>query len=142
MPGRAFFGVSISNGYLYVSGGRANSSAADCTATTFFCNGIYYVPVYANGTIGAWSQSGTFLATATMPARDYLETVIYKGYLFILGGLASGSSGDCTAASDACNGVFYAQILGAGSVDPNWYAGTNNLANILLRCCYLEWLSL
>ena len=60
MPGRAFFGVSISNGYLYVSGGRANSSAADCTATTFFCNGIYYVPVYANGTIGAWSQSGTF----------------------------------------------------------------------------------
>ena len=128
MPARAYFGVSISNGYLYVSGGQGHISSADCTATTNFCNGIYYVPLFANGTIGTWSQSGTFLASTTMPARDYLKTVIYNGYLFVLGGLASASSGDCTATSDACKGVFYAQILTAGNIDPNWYASANALS--------------
>ena len=40
------------NGYLYITGGQASSSFADCTATSDYCNGVYYAPIDSNGTIG------------------------------------------------------------------------------------------
>ena len=51
-----------------------------------------------------------------MPARTGFGTAAYNGYLYVVGGLASTSSGDCTATGDYCNGVSYAPISNSGII--------------------------
>jgi hypothetical protein len=126
MPARSSFGVSAYNGYLYVTGGLASASSGDCTATAFACNGVFYAPINASGTIGDWSKSGVFSTTIPMPARSSFGSIVYNGYLYVMGGTNSVTSGDCS--STYCKGVFYAQILTAGNIDPNWYASANALS--------------
>ncbi|MGH7142281.1 MAG: hypothetical protein ACREF5_02310, partial [Candidatus Saccharimonadales bacterium] len=49
MPARYAFGAVAYNGYLYVMGGEAGAASGDCA--TSFCNGTFYAPINANGTI-------------------------------------------------------------------------------------------
>ena len=114
MPARSDFGTIVYNGYLYVVSGKANASGGDCTATYNFCNGVFYAPLNSNGTIGSWASTTTF-TTTSMPARDDFGTVVYNGYLYVLGGKASASTGDCTATYNYCNGVFDSPINNGGS---------------------------
>ncbi len=65
------------------------------------------------GTIGAWTATTTF-TTTSMPARYGLSAVAYNGYLYVMGGQAGASTGDCTAIY--CNGVFYAPINSNGTI--------------------------
>ena len=105
------------NGYLYMMGGVANASGGDCTAASFYCNGVFSAPILASGAIGAWTATTAFPASApVMDARKLFRAVVYDGYLYVTGGVASAATGDCTATSDNCNGTFYAPIGTNGSI--------------------------
>jgi hypothetical protein len=119
MPNRYDLGAVAYNGYLYVMGGVANVSTGDCTN---YCNGVFYAPINSNGTIGSWAQTGTFTATS-MPARANFGAVAYNGYLYVLGGHGTSSSGDCTATGNLCNGTFYAPINANGTIG-SWTSTT------------------
>lgn len=66
------------NGYLYIAGGQS-------TGSTFF-NDVQYAPINANGTIGAWTATTSFTT-----ARATHTSVVYGGYLYVIGGY--GASG-------------------------------------------------
>jgi hypothetical protein len=109
------------NGYLYVIGGISSTSFNDCTVA-LYCNGVQYAPINSNGTIGAWhythantDDSTTFVAGFTQPRYGH-TSVVYNGYLYVIGGLSGTSANDCTATSNYCNGVQYAPINSNGTV--------------------------
>ena len=60
------------NGYLYVIGGWNG---------TVDLNDVQYAPINANGTIGAWTATTSFTT-----ARDSHTSVVYNGYLYVIGG--------------------------------------------------------
>jgi len=91
------------NGYLYIIGGSDGNG---------FLNDVQYAPINANGTIGTWkytynsASSSSFVGGFTT-ARGYLSSVIYNGYLYIMGG---------TDGSTYYNDVQYAPINANGTV--------------------------
>ena len=89
------------NGYLYEIGG-------DTTGGTKLAT-VYYVPINANGTIGSWTAT-TSLPVATTTATS----VIYNGYLYEIGGAASGLT----------SVVDYAPINANGTIG-SWTATTS-----------------
>ncbi|MGH7234709.1 MAG: hypothetical protein ACREF7_04695, partial [Candidatus Saccharimonadales bacterium] len=119
MPTRESFGAVAYNGYLYVMGGEAGAASGDCA--TSFCNGTFYAPINANGTIGSWTATTSFTATS-MPGRYSFGAVAYNGYLYVMGGASNVSSGDCAA--NYCNGTFYAPINSNGTIG-SWSATTS-----------------
>jgi hypothetical protein len=90
-------------------GGQAATSSGDCTTTTDLCNDVQYTPINNNGSLGNWSSTTNF-TSSSMPARDFFGAVAYNGYIYLMGGQSDTSSGDCTATSDYCNGVFIAGL--------------------------------
>ncbi|HET9850234.1 MAG TPA: hypothetical protein VFP35_01235 [Candidatus Saccharimonadales bacterium] len=113
------------NGYLYIIGGNTWVSASDCTsgANPSYCNGVQYAPINANGTIGAWNYTagGSSCATWVAPcssgfftARSEHTSIVYNGYIYILGGSGVTNSYDCTTydgfSSYFCNGVQFASL--------------------------------
>ena len=129
MPARANFGAVTYNGYLYVTGGGNNSSSgADCATSTYDCNGTFYAPINSNGTIGSWAATTTWPASSpAMPARALFGAVAYNGYLYVMGGSADASSGDCTATGFRCNGVFLTGLQSTPRV--GYYSDLINLAS-------------
>jgi hypothetical protein len=121
-------GLSITtyNGDLYIMGGQSNISSEDCITTTILCNGVYYAPINNNGGIGNWLTTNYF-TSSSMPARDFFGSVAYNGYIYLMGGLTDTSSGDCTAASDYCNGVFVAGLQSIPRV--GYYSDLINLTS-------------
>jgi hypothetical protein len=128
MPARYHFGTVAYNGYIYVLGGQASAATGDCTYTSDMCNGVFYDNITSSGALGAsWTaQTAAYFPVATMPARAGLSVVAYNGYMYVLGGIASGTTTgtDCTAALDYCNGVFYDNITTTGALGTTWTATT------------------
>ncbi len=91
----------VYNGYLYVMGGHNGST---------YLNDVQYAPINANGTVGAWAAT-----TNSTTARNSHTSVVYNGYLYVLGGY-SGSSN--------LNDVQYAPINANGTVGA-WAATTS-----------------
>ena len=60
------------NGYIYEIGGYNGST---------YYNTVYYAPINANGTIGAWTAS-----TPIPAASDVATSIVYNGYLYEIGG--------------------------------------------------------
>lgn len=87
------------NGYLYVIGGYGGSGNL---------NDVQYAPINANGTVGSWAGTTIFLT-----ARAYHTSVVYNGYLYVIGGYGGGYLYD----------VQYAPINPAGTTG-NWSAIT------------------
>ncbi len=80
------------NGYVYEIGG-ALSGVAIAT--------VDYAPINANGTLGAWT------ATTSLPAATYVATsVAYNGYVYEIGGDASGITGIVDYATINSNGTL------------------------------------
>jgi hypothetical protein len=126
MPARTEFGAVAYNGYLYVMGGIASAATGDCTATSDMCNGVFYNSFLATGAISStWTATTTFFATSGMPARDQFGVAAYNGYMYVLGGLASASTGDCTTGTYQCSGVFYDSISSTGVLGGTWTASTS-----------------
>jgi hypothetical protein len=125
MPARDSFSAAVYNGYLYVMAGTAHSSAGDCTTTNYYCNGVFYAPISPNGSIGSWAATTAF--PTIMPARKGEETVVYNGYLYVMGGIANSATYDCNYGSDDCAGVWYAPINSTGTIG-SWDEATNIMA--------------
>ncbi len=84
----------VYNGYIYEMGGN------DSTGTVMA--NVYYAPVNANGTLGAWT------ATTSLPVATKLATsVVYNGYIYEMGG-NNGTAGVTT--------VYYVPINSNGSL--------------------------
>ena len=82
------------NGYLYILGG------ADLNGNPL--NDVQYAPINASGTVGTWTATTSFTTI-----RQHHTTVVYNGYLYVIGGY-SGSS--------FLNDIQYSQIDKAGAI--------------------------
>jgi len=101
-------GSAAYNGYLYLVGGHND-------AVSGYLNGILYCAISeSDGSIGNCKNTSTFTT-----ARDQLSTVIYKGYIYVIGGYtgsvyqndiqscpinAYGTVGACTSKTTFTNG--------------------------------------
>lgn len=96
-PGRWRHGVVVNNGYLYATGGCANS------ACTTILSSIEYSTISSDGSLGNWT------ATTSFPGvRASHSSLIYNGFIYILGG--------ASAAGTFQNTVYYAAVLADGTV--------------------------
>ena len=88
------------NGYLYVIGGStASTSACKNAGTSIECNDVQFAPINSNGTVGTWTASSYF----NNPRHNH-TTVLYNGYMYILGGLNTVSLNDVQFARVNANG--------------------------------------
>jgi hypothetical protein len=136
---RSFLTSVAYNGYLYIMGG--NSSGNDCSSA---CNGVQFAPINANGTIGTWNYTagGSSCSTWALPCSTgfiqgrYQQTsMVYNGYLYIIGGEATSSGNDCTSTNLYCNGVQFAPINANGTIGTwNYTAGGSSCSTWTLPC--------
>ncbi len=76
-------------GYIYLIGGYSNG----------YLSTVYRAAVNSNGSLGAWSAAGP-----NMPqGKAYHTTILYKGRIYAVGGMASNSGGVNTVYSAAIN---------------------------------------
>jgi N-acetylneuraminic acid mutarotase len=80
------------NGYLYISGG---------SGPTGYLSDVQYAPINANGTIGSWTATTSFIT-----ARDFHSSVVYNGYLYVIGGYGGGNLSDVEYAPINANGTI------------------------------------
>jgi len=90
------------NGYMYVVGGYGASAPL---------SDVQYAPIAANGTLGAWTATTSFTT-----ARNAHTTVVYNGYMYVMGGL--------NATPAALNDTQYAPIAANGTLGA-WTATTS-----------------
>lgn len=106
--GLSYATSAIVNGYLYVMGGyNSGGNVVDA---------VYYSKLGSNGSIGSWQTE----STNTLPqAVGYATTFVNNGYIYVVGGEASGGANLAT--------VYYAKPNGDGSMG----AWTNDTGNPL-----------
>ena len=90
------------NGYLYILGGFNGAAGL---------NDVQYAPINADGTVGSWS-----ITTSFTTARYIHTSIVYNGYLYVIGGTINESSG--------LNDVQYAPINANGTIG-TWTATTS-----------------
>ena len=112
-----YFHSSVAyNGYLYVIGGvgdTTNACDVDPGSTTN-CDDVQYAPINSNGSIGAFTTDGDHFSKP----RNSLSTVVYNGYLYVIGG-SHGVANGCEisgVSSTSCDDVQYAPINADGSI--------------------------
>lgn len=88
-----------------------NESNANITGSSITTNSL------TGGSIGSWTSASTF--AGGMPARINFGTAVYNGYIYVIGGVAAASSGDCTATNYNCNGTWYSKISNPGATGPS-----------------------
>ncbi|MDB5182326.1 MAG: hypothetical protein JWO47_110 [Candidatus Saccharibacteria bacterium] len=74
------FTAVVYNGYLHIIGGIASGSA--------YQNDIQYCPIDVSGSVGSCVQQTSAFTTA----RTGHASVVYNGYLYVVGGLATASA--------------------------------------------------
>jgi hypothetical protein len=105
-PRFAISPVYANNGYMYVLGGLDASLTSSST--------VYYAKVNADGSIAAWTTSGTPLPLAL----DGVSTAVSNGYIYAIGGEH--------ASSVAQNSVYYAKLNADGSTG-SWQTNSTPL---------------
>ncbi|HSX17250.1 MAG TPA: hypothetical protein VLH86_04065, partial [Patescibacteria group bacterium] len=113
----------VYNGYLYIAGGYTGSSVTGCTTSlgggAFLCNDIQYCPLNSStGAVGdgiSGNNECTQQLNAFTTARDAHSSVVYNGYLYIIGGGAVASATGCDA-NGRCNDIQYCPLNATGSV--------------------------
>jgi len=104
------------NGFVYLIGGQTNASSTGCTTgagTTWYCNDIQYFDTIDRG-FGSGGSS-TQQTNAFTTARQYHSSVVYNGYMYIIGGTGAASASGCDS-SGYCNDIQYCPINSNGSV--------------------------
>lgn len=112
-------GAVAYNGYLYIVGGCTAYTVASENCSTATAN-TSYAPLNNDGTIGTWTNN-TSGGTILPAARTFGALVAMNGYLYYLGGQASGGA--------AQNSMYYSQIGAAGAIG-SWSTGTNLSVNL------------
>jgi len=97
--GRWFHSSIVYNGYWYVLGGNRASDPL---------NDVKFAKIETNGILGPWNSTTSFIQ-----GREGLTSVVYNGYLYILGGHYQVDSD-----SYDLNDVQYSKILADGSLGP------------------------
>lgn len=83
--GRMLFGAFAYNGYMYVLGG-CSSALTSCDTAGNALSTVYSATIDASsGNIGTWASQTSFTT-----ARYSFATAFYNGYVYIMGGTASG----------------------------------------------------
>ena len=95
----------VYNGYIYEIGGQNSGGTQQKT--------VYYAPIKANGSLGAWTSNTNQLPEITESATS----VVYDGYIYVIGGNSSTGGGDTS-------NVYYAPINADGSVGA-WAASSS-----------------
>ena len=98
---RAYHTTEVSNGYIYVMGGKQLSALAT----------VEYARINADGTVGAWAATAALTA-----ARSNHSSVIYNGYVYVVAGLSAAVTNQST--------VEYAPIQSNGALGA-WKAGVS-----------------
>lgn len=106
----------VYNSYIYVMGGDNGN-----TPTTT----VYYAPINADGTIGAWQTTGTFTTN-----RTYFAAVAANGYMYVMGGCSNTYTG--CGSSGAVSTVYRGTIASGGTIS-GW---TNTNINSLPAARY------
>ena len=101
----------VYNGYLYVIGGIDNSSTV--------LNDVQYAKINGDGTVGAWLTTTSFTT-----ARRHHTSVVYDGYLYVIGGYGG----------SYLNDVQYAKIQPPGYTTPFSFASNNFSTSVALDC--------
>ncbi len=109
LGGRFGFAAAAYRGYLYISGGCTAGTPTACGTSTNYDNHLYYAPINPNGSLGTW-----VLEASTFTIRRVYHTMfIYKGYLYIMGGLTGLTTANCKNDGNNnlyCNDVQRSQI--------------------------------
>jgi len=103
---RAAHSSVVNNGYVYVIGGY------------YYDNTVYYAKFESDGSLSttfAWKTANNLPAGCGLKSN---ASVIYDGYLYVIGGSSSYSNNT--------NSIYYAKIQSDGSLD-NWELLTNSL---------------
>jgi hypothetical protein len=101
---RSGYASAVYNGYLYVLGGAASSSSTGCTASGNTCNDVLWAQLSSSGAPGSWTDQYSGTGSFTN-ARTYLTAQAYNGYLYIMGGLQSGTYYNDTQYAPICTGI-------------------------------------
>jgi hypothetical protein len=103
------------NGYLYVIGGCSSTGGTNGFCTTFLGD-VQRIQLNSDGntTGNSWGSAGSSLITP----RYGLSATAYNGYMYVVGGCSTTSSGNCSTAEQT---VEYAQINSNGSLG-SWSA--------------------
>jgi len=94
---RAFHSSVVSNGYLYIMGGVAGSS---------YFSDVISANILSDGSVGSWIVNGSGFASAGSGARAYHTSVVYNGYVYIMGGYGGSYFSDTLYAPINANGVL------------------------------------
>jgi len=108
-PGRATHTTVASNGYIYVIGG---------STPTARISDVVYAPINNDGSLGSWAP-----ATNLPAVRDSHTSVIYNGFLYVIGG--NGGSG-------FLSDIRYTQINNGGSGTLGSWSNATNLPSTAL----------
>ncbi|HET7320083.1 MAG TPA: hypothetical protein VFI84_00680 [Candidatus Saccharimonadales bacterium] len=90
---------AVNNGYLYIIGGSAASSATGCNSSGY-CNDIQYCPLNSNGSVGTCTQQKNAFAVP----RFGHSTIVANGYLYIVGGYNGSGLNDIQSCPINLNG--------------------------------------
>jgi hypothetical protein len=101
--------VVIDNGYMYILGG---CSSGNCTS---YLSTVYSALINANGTTGAFTGTSGFTS-----ARAGHSSLVYNGYIYVIGGCTAGTSGCTTVTTN----VRYALICTVANGGQGGCAGT------------------
>jgi hypothetical protein len=113
----------VNNGYIYILGGTNGST---------YYNDVQYAPICtgSNTTIGFTTNcsggstagsTGSFnqINSAFTTTRAFASSVVYNGYIYVMGGVNLTNSGACSVGSGSayyCNDVQYAPICTGSNV--------------------------
>jgi hypothetical protein len=87
----------VYNGYVYIMGGHD-------TGSNYLADTLY-APINSNGTLGSWATTSTFAGVGS-GARMDAASVVYNGYVYIIGGRTGGIFSDVLYAPVNSNGTL------------------------------------
>lgn len=114
---RSYAGYGVANGFMYIIGGTNGTTAQ---------NTVYYAALNSDGTVGAWTTSGS-----TLPGiRSGTTAVIANNNVFVFGGLNAGvPQSSIYATTLNANGTVNAWTTATATVPLSMYQTTSVAAN-------------
>ncbi len=107
------YAAAVSNGVLYVAGGRTGTGY-----TTGLVTDVSYAPILPSGAPGSWTST-----TALSAGRFGMDMQIYNGHVYVIGGNLGGGAAGGTLTET----VLYASIASDGSIADSSWKSANSL---------------
>ncbi len=106
VPASILYSTSVEyGGYIYDIGGLNGST---------YLSSVYYSQINNQGVPGTWATA----ANALPVGLDFATSVVYQGYIYVLGGSTS---------STAISSAVYYSLIGTGGAPGAWTTATNPL---------------